>query len=89
MTDDKRLEEIIEYLTMGHLDWAGGYPYDYAWFGSKLAIASLDPGKDYRRTQIILYEKRRLIAWHKRAEKFAKQYPDYSLNDRLAETAPS
>jgi hypothetical protein len=42
LSADEKLEAVIEYLTTRHLEMQGGYPFDYRWFGNKLAIAAID-----------------------------------------------
>ena len=89
MNDKKRLDEIIEFLTETHLDTEGGYLYDHCWIGDTLVIAGLDPGKENLRTSIDTYTRRSLIAWHKRAEKFAAEHSKESSEVCFWETYPN
>jgi hypothetical protein len=80
ISNEQRLDELIEFLTEDHLDTVGGYPYDYCWLEDKLIVAGLDAGKEYNRTQVEIYDRKQLLAWHKRAERFAKKYPEEKEN---------
>lgn len=49
-------------------------------------VASLDNGKERRRTEIIVHEKKELLAWYDRAIKFIHER-EYDLEGAFYETA--
>lgn len=85
MTNDKKIEKVIEHLTESHLETHGGYAYDYQWIGEYLVVAGLDDAKERNRTKIDTYHRGNIIAWYDRAEAFLKDNPVH-LSDALFET---
>ena len=72
-TQQAKLDKMIEYLTTGHLESFGGYPYDYGIFGKSLVVASLDDAKDRQRTSLDTYKIKDLLAWHDEATALAAE----------------
>lgn len=81
MTDEKKIERMIEYLTESHLLAHGGYPYDYEYEDGDdhVLVAELDDGKDRNRTLLIRYETQKLIDHYDRAA----QYIEGTFSDEV------
>ena len=86
MTDPQRISEMVEYLTEGHIDAHGGYPYDHCLREAELIVAALNDGEDRAATQLEIYPVSDLVAWHKRAEAEMAAFPDEDWIEALIAT---
>lgn len=82
----KGMEKVIAFLTAGHLDLYGGYPYGWIMYKGKVFVASLDDGKERNRTQIDEYDVSYLLEWEKEARKYRKDNPGYPWSGCFLET---
>lgn len=65
--DEHKMDRVIQFLTQGHLESEGGYPYDYLEEGDVFYVAELDDGKERQATLIKTYSHKYLIDWYDRA----------------------
>jgi hypothetical protein len=84
--ESQALDTIVTWLTERHLEYDGGYPYDYEWIGDTLAIAGLDGGKENNATTLIVLKRSDILRWHKAALAILPEVDD--MNEALSETAP-
>jgi len=84
-TKEKKLDKMIERLTTGHLEHAGGYPYDWVRIGDEIVIAELPADNE---TRIARYYVGDLIAWHDAAIAEMKEYPDTDWASACIDTMP-
>jgi hypothetical protein len=94
ITDQEKLDVIVEHLTEWHLDHFGGYPHDGMWIettaGEKFIMADLDYR---RRTELKVFTKVELLEWFEQARQLYKQWhekepnADISFSEVLLEVA--
>lgn len=80
------VDDIESYLTTSHLDYRGGYPYDYFIWGGGMWVAELDAGKDYAATSLAFYSDGYLLEWKEAANAWFKEAmsegdTDFTLQD--------
>lgn len=80
MTEDEKVEAMLCWVTTGHLESHGGYPFDWHWCGDTLVVAGLDAAKDCA-TEIVLYTRSQLLAWFDRAAEHMRHPDDWAYDE--------
>lgn len=62
MTNEEKIEKVIDYLTTSHLDSFGGYPFPWRRIGDSIVIASSFP--DTGKVTLEVYEDTELAKWY-------------------------
>ena len=75
MIDNReKIRRMIHYLTVEHLEFDGGYPYDYVIDRGVVHVAGLDVVKDLQATQITSYRLQDLVVWYDSAVQYIVDY---------------
>lgn len=87
MTDQEKLDRVIEYLTESHLEFHGGYPYDHGIIedAQTVIVASLDDSKDRLRTQLETYFIPDLMVWFDEAAEIMRGDPECEFFEAMDE----
>jgi hypothetical protein len=70
LTQEEKLDRVIQWLTEGHLESEGGYPYDYETHAGRVFIASLE---DDLETELLSYDLKALEKWYDRAAAYVAE----------------
>lgn len=79
--NNEKIRRVIHYLTVGHLEFDGGYPYAYVIDRGVVHIAGLSFSKDLRGTELSSYRLEDLVVWYDSAVQYIVDYNQEAQED--------
>lgn len=74
VSDKEKIRRTIKYLTVGHLEFYGGYPHDFVIDRGVVHVAGLSDSKDGLATEFSSYRLDDLVAWYDLAVQYIADY---------------